>query len=131
MALFGSKKKPAEKSAPKTASKAVKKDAPAKAAAVPSVSVASVRDVIKHARITEKASDKQMMGVYVFDVTTDATKRDVIRSMQALYKVTPRKVAMITVKSKQKRNARTGRPGMKTGGKKAYVYLRSGETITL
>ena len=126
MALFGSKKK---------TEKREKKAAPAKkAAAAPAVQSSSsfaVRDVIKHARITEKASEKQALGVYVFDVVDTATKRDIIRSVQALYKVTPAKVRVANMKPKEKRNMRTGRSGMRGGGRKAYIYLKAGETITL
>jgi ribosomal protein L23 len=52
-------------------------------------------------------------------------------AVKELYSVTPRKVAVVNVKSKERRNMRTGRVGVKRGGKKAYVYLKSGETITI
>ena len=87
--------------------------------------------VLKHARITEKASMQQGGGVYTFDVAQEASKRDIMLAIKALYNVTPRKVAVVNVPTKTRRNARTGREGLKRGGKKAYVYLKSGETITL
>lgn len=87
--------------------------------------------ILKHARITEKASMQQASGVYVFDISDRATKRDVVQAVRALYNVTPRKVAVIRVPSKNTRSMRTGKSGVKTGGKKAYVYLKSGETITI
>ena len=87
--------------------------------------------VLKHARITEKASMQQVSGVYVFDISERATKRDVVQAVRSLYNVTPRKVAVIRVPSKSTRSMRTGKSGVKTGGKKAYVYLKSGETITV
>ena len=86
--------------------------------------------VLKHVRITEKASMQQGMNVYTFDVAQSATKRDIMLAIRALYKVTPRKVAVVNVPTKTRKNMRTGREGLKRGGKKAYVYLKSGETIT-
>ena len=87
--------------------------------------------MLKHARITEKATMHQGSGVYTFDVAPEATKRDVIRAVQALYKVKPVRVAMVRVPAKKTRSVRTGKIGVKAGGKKAYVYLKSGDTITL
>ncbi len=87
--------------------------------------------VLRHARITEKATESVSRGVYVFDIATDASKRDVMQAIKKLYSVTPRKVAVVTVPSKKVRSARTGKTGVKSGGKKAYVYLKQGETITI
>ncbi len=70
-------------------------------------------------------------GVYTFDIAENANKNDVIAAVRALYKVTPRKVAVVTVPSKVRRNMRTGKVGVKRGGKKAYVYLKKGETINM
>ncbi len=70
-------------------------------------------------------------GVYTFDVAERATKRDVIAAIRALYKVTPIKVAVVTIPSKLRRSMRTGKRAVKRGGKKAYVYLKKGETITI
>ena len=123
MALFGKKKEAAKAETP------VERATVSRAAA--SVPTGNYRDVLKHARITEKATMQQGAGVYVFDVTADATKRDIVRAMQAVYKVTPRKVAVVTVKAKEKRNMRTGRAGISGGGKKAYIYLKGSDTINL
>lgn len=87
--------------------------------------------VLEHARITEKASMHQVNAVYVFNVSDRASKRDISAAIRKFYNVTPRKVSIATVPSKIKRNARTGRTGVKSGGKKAYVYLKKGDTINL
>lgn len=126
MALFGKKEK--------TEKKAVAAPAPvAKDAAVREFAGMphDLSHVLKHARITEKASMQQGSNVYAFDVAQSATKRDIMLAVRALYKVTPRKVAVVNVPTKTRKNMRTGREGLKRGGKKAYVYLKSGETITL
>lgn len=87
--------------------------------------------ILKHPRITEKATMHQGASVYTFDIAERATKRDVIAAVRSLYKVTPRKIAIIAVPSKSRRSMRTGMRGVSKGGKKAYVYLKKGETITL
>jgi large subunit ribosomal protein L23 len=87
--------------------------------------------ILKHARITEKASMAAVDSVYVFNVASSATKRDVMRAVLDLYKVKPRKVAIVPVPMKPVRHMRSGREGVKSGGKKAYVYLKKGETLTI
>lgn len=119
MALFGKKKNTEVKAAP------------AKSAAASSATPSGMTDIIRHARITEKASMQQGSSVYVFDVATTATKRDISRAVSAIYKVVPRKVTVVNVRRKTIRSMRTGRSGMKGGGKKAYVYLKSGDSINL
>ena len=116
--------------------KATKKTAAPKAEAVATQSPVSqgkgtLSHVLTHARITEKASWVAANGVYVFDISERATKRDIISAVKELYNVSPRKVAVVTVKSKTRRNARTGKLGTKKGGRKAYVYLKSGDTIAI
>ncbi|PIR83864.1 50S ribosomal protein L23 [Candidatus Kaiserbacteria bacterium CG10_big_fil_rev_8_21_14_0_10_51_14] len=87
--------------------------------------------ILRHARITEKATMHSAESVYTFDVEVRATKRDVLQAVQALYKVAPRMVRIVNIPTKMRRNARTGKIGVKRGGKKAYVYLKKGETITI
>ena len=92
---------------------------------------ANLAHILKHARITEKATMHVDIGSYVFNVSDTATKREVSQAIKALYNVTPRMVRVVSIPSKTKRNMRTGRIGMKQGGKKAYVFLRKGDTINL
>ena len=73
----------------------------------------------------------QSIGVYTFDIARSATTRHVMQAVRVLYKVTPRSVRIVTIPSKARRNARTGKIGMTGGGKKAYVYLKKSETITI
>ncbi len=121
MALFSSKKnkdeKKAEVSAPKSTS-----------------GVSMVSDfshVIRHARITEKATMHSEQSVYTFDVAERANKRDIMSAVKKLYSVSPLKVRVVPIPSKAKRSQRTGKVGMKKGGKKAYVYLKKGDTINI
>lgn len=88
------------------------------------------QNVLLRPRITEKAvigADKS--GVYVFNVTTDATKASIAASVKAAYKVTPVKVRTVTI---HPRNVFIrGKRGVTKGGKKAYVYLKKGDKIEL
>lgn len=113
-----------------------RKDAkPAKAAAASANEKSGTRSsnahILRHARITEKATMHSAESVYVFEVSTRATKRDIVMAIRDIYNVTPRMVRVATIPTKATRNARTGVTGVKRGGKKAYVYLKKGETIMI
>src|SRR3989344_669018 len=126
MALF-SRKKNTEKPA-----KAVEKaETVRSASALATPRAGTVASVLRSPRITEKATMHTGESAYLFDVAPNATKHDIAQAVAAVYKVTPRMVRVITVPSKRKRNSRTGERGVKKGGKKAYVYLKKGETITV
>jgi ribosomal protein L23 len=87
--------------------------------------------ILRHARITEKATMHSMESVYVFEVSPRSTKRDIVMAMRDIYNVTPRMVRVASIPTKTTRNMRTGITGTKRGGKKAYVYLKKGETIII
>lgn len=119
MALFGTKKKAAKKETAVATTEAV------------SAGQRDLSHVLTHARITEKASVHQADKVYTFDVSSKATKRDIIRAVYQTYKVMPRAVRTVNIPTKTVRHARTGKTGVKGGGKKAYVYLKSGDSIII
>lgn len=88
------------------------------------------QSVLLRPRITEKAvvgADKN--GVYVFEVASKATKSQIAASVKAAYKVTPVKIR--TTRIAEKKVFVRGKHGVKTGGKKAYVYLKKGDKIEL
>lgn len=87
----------------------------------------SLSAVLLRPRITEKATLLGEGNVYTFDVAKSANKALVALAIQSLYKVKPIKVNIITVPSKN--IIVRGRPGVKSGGKKAMVYLKKGEKI--
>ena len=87
--------------------------------------------VLRQARITEKATMHSTESVYVFEVAGNATKRDIVMAIRDIYNVTPRMVRVAAIPTKTTRNMRTGISGLKRGGKKAYVYLKKGETIII
>ena len=90
-----------------------------------------ISEILRAPRITEKASSNMSVGVYTFDVADRATKRGIAEAVFEIYNVRPRMVRIVNIHRKVRRNARTGQYGMSRGGKKAYVYLKKGETITL
>lgn len=87
--------------------------------------------ILKHPRITEKATNGIENGVYVFDVVPDANKKQIKEAIKLVYNVEPIKVSVTTIRRKSVRNSRTGIKGVKSGGKKAYVYLKKGDTISI
>lgn len=112
-----------------------KADAPKETKAVAAVSVPVMKNTYAHVlmnpRITEKATFASANSVYVFDVATSANKKQIASAIEATYKVKPRQVRIVTIHPKTVRNMRTGKYGTKQGGKKAYVYLAKGTTITI
>lgn len=90
-----------------------------------------IASVIVKPRITEKAVKMSEQNVYTFIVRRDATKRDVATAITALYNVTPVKVNIVNKSPRQYMSRRIGRRLTEKGMKKAYVYLKKGDTISL
>jgi len=125
MAFFSSKKK-SEKS--NTIVKNVDKKSSASTDIVVDVSE-NLENVIIQPRITEKASFRTEGNVYTFEVAKNATKESIKMAVQLIYKVIPQSVNVAQIPSKRKLSR--GKRGVKKGGKKAYVYLKKGDTIEL
>jgi large subunit ribosomal protein L23 len=85
--------------------------------------------ILKSPRITEKAVYMTMNHTYVFDVAQDATKRDIMTAIKALYDVTPRKVNIVNKEPRAYVARFRNRIGTKSGMKKAYVFLKKGDKI--
>ena len=83
--------------------------------------------IIKNPRITEKASFHAEQNVYTFDVTENANKTEIKKAIFSLYKVHPVKVNILRVQDKQVMSR--GKKGVKSGGKKALVYLKKEDKI--
>ncbi|TXK59201.1 50S ribosomal protein L23 [Alkalisalibacterium limincola] len=84
--------------------------------------------VIRAPHVSEKAARVQeLTNCYVFEVATTATKADVKKAVEDLFKVTVEAVNVLNVKGKQKSfRFRTGR---RANSRKAYVKLAEGQTI--
>jgi large subunit ribosomal protein L23 len=88
-----------------------------------------IYDVLRKPLITEKNTDLQAQGKYVFEVAIGANKNQVKQSVEAAFKVTVTGVNVIMVKGKSRR---AGRRMMVTSPwKKAIVTLKSGDKIEL
>ena len=80
-------------------------------------------------RITEKGAFVAEQGCYVFNVAMNATKNEIAHAIETIYNVAPRKVTLVAVPGKTVRTRGSNRPGRTNAGKKAYVFLKAGETI--
>lgn len=82
-------------------------------------------------RVTEKGAYLAQDGVYVFMVAQGATKQEIATAIKETFKVTPRKVRVAAIPRKKVQTRGTNRWGQTNSGKKAYVYLKKGETIEI
>lgn len=126
MALFSRKKEDTTKESAAVV-------APAKKPAV-NTALATDRDlssVIQKPRITEKAVKQGEQNVYTFIVRSDATKFDVRDAVKQLFNVTPVKVNIANKAPRQYMSRSKGRTVSQKGMKKAYVYLKAGDSIEL
>ncbi len=86
--------------------------------------------ILKRPRITEKASMMSQYNIYTFDVATTATKNSIMGAIKDVYNITPVQVRVVTIPAKHF-VSRKGVHGKTSMGKKAYVYLKKGDTIEL
>jgi len=82
-------------------------------------------------RVTEKGAYLSALGAYVFNVGEQASKREIAEAVQEIFNVTPRKVTVVRVPRKRVATRGSRRLGQTAGGKKAYVFLKAGESIEL
>jgi large subunit ribosomal protein L23 len=84
--------------------------------------------IIKKPRITEKSGiQAEALGVYTFEVTDNANKKNIAKAVKELYKVTPVKINITNLPAKKVFSR--GKVGRKSGVKKAVVYLKKGDKI--
>jgi large subunit ribosomal protein L23 len=84
-------------------------------------------NILKNPRVTEKASMFAEQNAYTFDIATNANKTEIKKAIFALYKVKPLRVNVLPVM--HKKTFSKGKAGIKSGGKKAVVYLKKGDKI--
>ncbi len=121
--------------------KAAKEKAPAKTAKINTKGMATTAagaaradmnhgGVILRPRITEKATmQADAQNVFVFEIAQTANKVSVREAIQAIFKVTPIKVAI--ARNPDKKVFSRGKSGMVSGVKKAYVYFKKGDKVEL
>lgn len=86
-----------------------------------------MKTIIKNPRVTEKASFASEQNIYTFDIAQSANKTEIKKAIFALYKVHPVKVNVLTIPRKNIMSK--GKVGVRSGGRKAFVYLKKGDKI--
>ena len=87
----------------------------------------SLYDVLSAPMITEKATMASQYNQVMFRVPLSATKPDIKRAVEALFKVSVKAVNTSITKGKTKRFR--GLPGRRSDVKKAIVTLAEGQSI--
>ncbi len=133
MALFSSKPKEAKvkaKAAPKARKeKKEKRDRVPKASSEKALAYSNLENVLLAPWLSEKALIGTEKGVYVFNVPLRANKLEVKKAVERVFKVVPTAVNIVNVRGKSK-SLRTKRGfGVRSKRRKAYVYLKKGDTI--
>lgn len=77
--------------------------------------------------ITEKATDQEVKGVYIFEVTIKANKTSIKKVIEQIYGIKPLRVNIIRVRGKRVRYGRS--TGRTKSWKKALVFLKKGDKI--
>lgn len=129
--IFKKKEKPTKAKKEKAKAPVVKKEVKLKKEAKPQkakISDKAYRVLVKPL-ITEKATNLQALGKYVFKVALDATKQEIKRAIEEVYGVEPMAVHTIKVFGKQRRYQAT--KGKTSAWKKAIVTLKPGEKIEI
>lgn len=96
-----------------------------------------MKDLVMIPRVSEKAyamSQRENIKTYVFEVPAGTNKHSVARAVTMQYEVVVTSVRTVTTKGKVKQSYRKGgRPivGKRSDVKKAYVTLRSGDSLPL
>jgi len=88
---------------------------------------AKTHPLIRGPRITEKSALGSERGIYTFNVENEANKSEIKKAIKMIYGITPKRVSITQITSKNV--VRRGIKGIKGRGKKAVVYLKSGDKI--
>ena len=84
-------------------------------------------DLLRRPIITEKATNASESGAVVFEVSMGASKPEIKKAVEELFKVKVKCVNTLVSKGKIKRFK--GKLGKRKDIKKAYVMLEDGNTI--
>ncbi|HET57538.1 MAG TPA: 50S ribosomal protein L23 [Deltaproteobacteria bacterium] len=85
-------------------------------------------DIIKKPLITEKSTIlREGSNAYVFEINRQATKIEVRRAVEKIFKVTVKDVRTVNMRGKKKRHGRI--IGRRNHWKKAVVTLAPGDSI--
>lgn len=87
-------------------------------------------NILKKAVISEKAYRNMEHGIYTFLIANNAAKSDVVSSVKKYFSVDAVKVNITPISAKKKRINKTRKFVLVGGGKKAIVWLKSGQSIS-
>lgn len=87
--------------------------------------------VLRSPRITEKAMKMSERNIYSFEVARSASKFDVREAVKTFYGVTPVRINIVNKSPRQFKSRSKNRVMTQHGMKKAYVYLKKGDSISL
>ena len=90
-------------------------------------------NILREFRVTEKAANLAAnFNQYTFEVNPSANRKQIALAIESVFSVTVTRVNTIIKKPKAKNDrTRKGRPGTKSGYKKAVVSLKEGDKIEL
>lgn len=111
------------------APKAAAKKAPAKKSAKGELAAARLYDVLVRPLMSEKAHNGLALNKVTFVISPTATKVDVKKAVETLFKVDVVKVNTALTEGKEKRFR--GRPGQRSDVRKAIVTLKAGQSIDI
>ena len=86
-------------------------------------------NILNKPHITEKGTISGEKSVYVFKVHSKANKSEIGKAFKEKYKLVPTRVSTVTIPAKKVFTR--GKYGLKSGYKKAYIYLKKGEKIEI
>lgn len=109
--------------------KAAAKKAPAKAGAKGELAAARLYDVLVRPVMSEKAFAGQQLNKVTFAIAPRATKKDVKKAVEQLFKVSVVKVNTVNTEGKLKKFK--GRDGQRSDVRKAIVTLAAGQSIDI
>jgi large subunit ribosomal protein L23 len=87
--------------------------------------------IILGARLSEKTVAASERNVYTFNVRRDANKFQVRDAIKTIYNVTPQRINLVHQAPAKRAKGMTGRTKHVAGQKKAYVFLKEGDSIQL
>lgn len=86
-------------------------------------------EVLRNPLITEKSTQLSSVNQVVFEISKDATKKEVAAAIETLFKVKVKKV--LTLNQNGKIKVFKGKTGKRNNYKKAIVTLEAGQNIDL
>ncbi len=88
-----------------------------------------MKTTVGYPHITEKAMTNASRGWYTFKARSEATKYDIAKEVEALYKVNVIDVRTIAMHGKMRRAGKKQQAQPQPNWKKALVRLKAGQTI--